>query len=108
HGSACAGARPRPAARRFPPGCRRMNQRLRKAAARKPPKAERRRVRLLDRLSTWRDLHLYSLVSSFGRIAQRPWASGLTVGVMAVALALPLCLALLMGNLQRFGGAVET
>lgn len=85
-----------------------MNQRLRKAAARKPPKAERRRVRLLDRLSTWRDLHLYSLVSSFGRIAQRPWASGLTVGVMAVALALPLCLALLMGNLQRFGGAVET
>ncbi|MCB1569307.1 MAG: permease-like cell division protein FtsX [Xanthomonadales bacterium] len=57
-----------------------------------------------ERLRAWRDLHLYSLFSSIGRMAQRPWATMLTVGVMAVALVLPLCLALLVGNLERVSG----
>ncbi|HET9049895.1 MAG TPA: permease-like cell division protein FtsX [Chiayiivirga sp.] len=56
------------------------------------------------RLRAWRDLHLYSLFSSIGRMAQRPWATILTVGVMAVALVLPLCLALLVGNIERVSG----
>lgn len=59
------------------------------------------------RLRNWRDLHLYSLVSSLGRLAKRPFATGLTVGVMAVALVLPLALGLLLGNLQRLSGVVE-
>ena len=43
-----------------------------------------------SRIGTWFDHHLYSFVASLGRIARRPWATALTVGVMAVALALPL------------------
>ena len=40
------------------------------------------------RLRAWREQHLYSLVSSLGRLLQRPFATLLTVGVMAVAIAL--------------------
>jgi len=62
------------------------------------------RQALRERLRAWRELHLYSLFSSIGRILQRPWATTLTVGVMAVALVLPLCLALLIGNVERLSG----
>lgn len=69
------------------------------------PAAEKRGgMRLGERFSAWIDLHLYSLFSSLGRLAQRPWATLLTVGVMAVALALPLLLALLLGNVERLSG----
>jgi cell division transport system permease protein len=57
------------------------------------------------RFGAWREAHLYSLLSSLGRLARRPWASLLTVGVMAIALALPLCLALLLQNLERLSGS---
>lgn len=62
-------------------------------------------ARLGDRLASWRDLHLYSLLSSLGRVIQRPLASLLTAGVMAVAIALPLCLVLVLGNVERLSGA---
>lgn len=82
------------------------------SAARTPPTTkklpaavERRGPRVGERLGAWRDLHLYSMVSSFGRLVQRPWATLLTVGVMAVALALPLCLALILGNVERLSGS---
>jgi cell division transport system permease protein len=55
----------------------------------------------------WLDQHLYSFVSSLGRVLQRPWTTLLTIGVMAVALALPLGLALALANLQQFAGSVE-
>jgi cell division transport system permease protein len=55
----------------------------------------------------WLDQHLYSVVSSLGRLLRRPWATLLTMGVMAVALALPLGLWLALGNLQHFAGNVE-
>ncbi|MCY7313899.1 MAG: permease-like cell division protein FtsX [Pseudoxanthomonas sp.] len=55
----------------------------------------------------WLDQHLYSVVASLGRALRRPWATLLTIGVMAVALALPLGLALALGNLQHFAGSVE-
>src|SRR5207342_3863021 len=55
----------------------------------------------------WFDHHLYSFVASLGRIARRPWATALTVGVMAVALALPLGLWLVLANVARFSGDVE-
>lgn len=58
-------------------------------------------------LAHWRDLHLYSLVSSLGRIATRPFATALTVGVIAIALVLPLALALMLDNLKGLTGAVE-
>jgi cell division transport system permease protein len=59
------------------------------------------------RLRAWREQHLYSLVSSLGRLARRPFATGLTVGVMAIAIALPLGLGLALGNIERFSGSVS-
>jgi cell division transport system permease protein len=58
-------------------------------------------------LGTWFDHHVYSLVASVGRLARRPWATGLTVGVMAVALALPLGLGVMLANVARFAGDVQ-
>jgi cell division transport system permease protein len=58
-------------------------------------------------LGTWIDHHLYSVVASFGRLFRRPFATLLTVGVMAVALALPLGLWLVLGNVDRFAGSVQ-
>ncbi len=55
----------------------------------------------------WLDQHLYSFVASLGRVLRRPWATLLTIGVMAVALALPLGLGLALANVQRFAGSVE-
>jgi len=53
------------------------------------------------------DHHLQSLVASLGRMLRKPWATLLTVGVMAVALALPLGLWLVLENAARLGGTVE-
>jgi cell division transport system permease protein len=49
-------------------------------------------------LASWRDQHLFSLFSSLGRLAARPWATALTAFVMGLALALPLLFLLLLGN----------
>lgn len=67
---------------------------------------EFRPARPRSRPGTWFDHHLYSVVASLGRAARKPWATLLTVGVMGVALALPLGLWLTLGNLQRFAGNV--
>jgi len=56
----------------------------------------------------WVDHHLYSFVASLGRVFRKPWATLLTVGVMAVALALPLGLWVVLGNVQRFAGEVQS
>jgi cell division transport system permease protein len=61
----------------------------------------------LAHVATWFDHHLYSFVASLGRVARRPWSTALTVGVMAVALALPLGLWLVLGNVARFSGDVQ-
>ena len=55
----------------------------------------------------WLDQHLYSFVSSLGRVLRKPWATLLTVGVMAVAFALPLGLWLALGNVRQFAGNVQ-
>ena len=55
----------------------------------------------------WLDQHLYSFVASLGRVLRRPWATLLTIGVMGVALALPLGLGLTLENLRHFAGSVE-
>lgn len=60
-----------------------------------------------SRLGAWFDHHLYSFVASLGRFFRRPWATLLTIGVMAVALALPLGLWLVLGNISRFAGEVQ-
>lgn len=58
-------------------------------------------------LGTWIDHHLYSVVASLGRVFRKPGAALLTVSVMALALALPLGLWLVLGNLERLAGNVE-
>lgn len=65
------------------------------------------RSRTLERLRAWRESHLRGLASGLGRIARRPWATLLTVGVMAIALALPLGLWLALKNVERFSGSVR-
>ena len=55
----------------------------------------------------WLDHHVYSFVSSLGRVVRRPWATLLTIGVMAVALALPLGLWAVLDNIGRFGGELR-
>ncbi|MDI9238334.1 permease-like cell division protein FtsX [Lysobacter sp. LF1] len=60
-----------------------------------------------SRLGTWFDHHVYSLVASAGRMLRKPWATALTIGVMAVAIALPVGLWAALGNVERFTGTVE-
>ena len=67
----------------------------------------RRTARPHGRIGTWFDHHLYSFVASLGRVARRPWSTALTIGVMAVALALPIGLWLVMANVARFSGDVQ-
>ena len=57
-------------------------------------------------LGTWFDHHAYSLVASLGRLFRRPGATALTVGVFAVALALPLGLWAMLANVERLAGSV--
>ncbi len=58
-------------------------------------------------LAVWGDQHLYSFVSSLGRALRKPWATLLTVGVMALAFALPLGLSVALDNLRHFSGSVQ-
>ena len=59
------------------------------------------------RFRTWLSHHGYSIVASLGRMLRKPWATLLTVGVMALALALPLGLWLVLANMARLGGEVQ-
>ena len=74
-------------------------------AARAP--ARDRRVQSSG-FGAWIDHHLYSFVASLGRFFRKPWSTLLTIGVMAVALALPLGLWVVLGNVERFAGDVQT
>ena len=79
-----------------------------------PPPPDRRAAtgnaaagRRPSRLGAWIDHHAFSLVASVGRLLGKPWAAVLTIGVMAVALALPLGLWAALGNVERFVGDVQ-
>jgi cell division transport system permease protein len=60
-----------------------------------------------SRVAVWWDHHLQSAVSSLGRMVRKPGATLLTVGVMAIALSLPLGLWLVLENANRLGGNIE-
>ena len=69
--------------------------------------AKNARTQTRSGIGIWLDQHLYSFVSSLGRAARRPWATLLTIGVMAIALALPLGLWLALQNVGHFAGDVQ-
>lgn len=73
----------------------------------KPSAARAHESTLRKRLRAWRQQHAYSLVSSLGRFFRRPVATAATVGVMAVAIALPVGLGLALANIERFSGSVR-
>ena len=58
-------------------------------------------------VGTWLDHHVYSVLASLGRLFKKPWSAALTIGVMAVALALPLGLWLVLDNVSRLGGSID-
>ncbi|MDR6672088.1 permease-like cell division protein FtsX [Xanthomonas sp. 1678] len=60
-----------------------------------------------SRLGVWWDHHLHSIVYSLGRAMRKPWATLLTMAVMALALALPLGLSIALDNLKHFAGSVQ-
>ena len=60
-----------------------------------------------SRIAAWAEHHSDSLLASLGKMLGKPWSTLLTVGVMAVALALPLGLALVLDNAARLGGTIE-
>jgi cell division transport system permease protein len=68
---------------------------------------ELREPRPRSGIGTWFDHHLYSFVASLGRALRKPWSTLLTVGVMAMALALPLGLWLVLTNVERFTSDVQ-
>jgi len=49
-------------------------------------------------LSNWVERHAQTLVSSLGKLVRQPFASVLTIGVIALGLALPACLHLVVVN----------
>lgn len=60
-----------------------------------------------SRLRVWISHHLHSVAFSLGRALRKPWATLLTVAVMALALALPLGLSIALDNLKHFAGSVQ-
>ena len=60
------------------------------------------------RVGAWLSHHVRSVSTSLGRLLRRPWATLLTVGVMALALALPLGLWLVVNNVQRLDDQVQS
>jgi cell division transport system permease protein len=49
-------------------------------------------------LATWLERHLQSLLASLGKLARQPFATLLTLGVIALGLSLPACLHLVVVN----------
>jgi cell division transport system permease protein len=60
-----------------------------------------------SRPRAWLDQHLYSFVSSLGRMMAKPFSTFLIIGVMAIAMTLPLALGMALLNVQRVSGSVQ-
>jgi len=65
---------------------------------RTPHRSVRRRFR--DLPATWLSHHLQVALSSLGRLSHNPWATGMTVAVIAIAIALPASLYVFTRNLD--------
>jgi cell division transport system permease protein len=61
-----------------------------------------------DKLHAYRDLHAHALFSSLGRLVDKPFTTALTVGVLAISIALAACFYLLVENLEQLTGTIES
>lgn len=59
-----------------------------------------------NRVTVWREHHVWCLRASMRRLAARPVGTLLTVSVMGFALALPLAFWLVLGNVQQLAGTL--
>lgn len=78
----------------------------------KPPKSEVKQTERVggsfrDRLIAWRDQHAQSLFSSLGRLFSTPFSTTMTIGVLAVAIALASGFYLVVINLQQLTSGLE-
>ncbi|MGZ8136864.1 MAG: permease-like cell division protein FtsX [Methylococcaceae bacterium] len=62
----------------------------------------------VDKLYAYRDLHAHALFSSLGRLVATPFASIMTIAVLAIAISLASGFYLLLVNLQQIAGNLET
>lgn len=60
-----------------------------------------------QRLRAWRRAHAFALFSSLGRLVVRPVAMAMTIGVVAIAWALPTALFLTLENAERVRGSLR-
>jgi len=58
-------------------------------------------------LAAWRRAHADALADCVRRLLSRPWGSLLTIAVLALAIALPLCLGGLVKEAERFSGSLR-
>ena len=82
-------------------------QPVKRVAPDKPVNVRRSRTPVRERFGAWRTQHLHGFFSSLGRLAARPWASGLTVFVLGFALALPLLFWLVYDNARDLSGGMR-
>jgi cell division transport system permease protein len=61
----------------------------------------------LAALSSWAERHTQTLVSSLGKLVRQPFASALTIGVIALGLALPAGLHLVVVNAAAITSGIE-
>ncbi len=61
----------------------------------------------LERVRSYFFLHAHTLIASLGRLYAKPFGSGLTILVIAIALALPASFHVLVKNAQRASGELE-
>ena len=60
-----------------------------------------------SRTAAWRAQHAAAFAASLGRLLRRPFSSGLSLGVMAIALALPLALGWSLLQMDQFASRVQ-
>jgi cell division transport system permease protein len=74
----------------------------------KQARRNRTKPSVRSRFGAWGDNHARALLFSLGKLYRSPVATLLTVTVIAIALALPTGLLLLLANLERLGGGLES
>ena len=61
----------------------------------------------LERMQSYLFLHAHTLVASLGRMYRTPFATGMTILVIAIALALPASFHVLVNNARQASGSLE-